>query len=191
MNIFYTTSNTTKFQEACHVLYETAADHAHYTIVQHALDLDELQGSTLHIARHKALQAYNTLKAPVIIDDVSVHCPALGGLPGPYIRSFLESLGEEGLYKLLSNYEDRSCQITCTIGYLADAHDEPAIFEGSLKATIVAPKGALKHGKYSWNRIVQLEGCDRTVGEMTLEEFSSISPRSIAVRKLKEFLLAK
>jgi inosine triphosphate pyrophosphatase len=113
-------------------------------------------------------------------------------MPGPYIRSFLEALGEAGLYTLISHYEDRSVYATCTIGFLENEHSEPHIFQSSLKGTIVAPRGNITHhGKTSWNRIVQPDGFDKTFAEITLEEISRISPRGQAVRQLKEFLKAK
>src|SRR4051812_49076227 len=118
MDICYVTSNQKKFDEACHVLYENEADKQLYRIRHTSIHLDEIQGSPTEIAKHKAIEAYSQLRCPVIIDDVSVHFPAIGGMPGPYIRSFLEALGDEGLYTLISHYADRTCLATCTIGFL-------------------------------------------------------------------------
>ena len=88
MMIHYVTTNKTKFQEACFTLQETDQDCASIQLVLSPVHLDEIQGSVQAIARHKALEAFSKLKTPVLIDDVSIHCPALGGLPGPYMRSF-------------------------------------------------------------------------------------------------------
>jgi inosine triphosphate pyrophosphatase len=45
---------------------------------------------------------------PVMIEDVSLCFNAMKGLPGPYIKSFLDKLGREGLYKMISGFEDRT-----------------------------------------------------------------------------------
>ena len=192
MDICYVTSNQKKFDEACHVLYQNEADKQLYRIRHAFIHLDEIQGTPQEIAKHKAKEAYSKLRAPVIIDDVSVHFPAIGGMPGPYIRSFLEALGDNGLYTLISHYADHTCYVTCTIGFLENEHTEPHIFQSTMKGTIVAPRGTLTHhGKTSWNRIIQPDGFDTTVAELTLEEISRISPRGAAIGQLKEFLREK
>ena len=53
------------------------------------LDLPELQGEPLEIAKEKVLIAYRQIKKPVIIEDTSLCYNALKGLPGPYIKWFL------------------------------------------------------------------------------------------------------
>ena len=44
-------------------------------------------------------------KGPVLVEDTSLCFTALQGLPGPYIKHFLDGLGNEGLYKLLAAHE--------------------------------------------------------------------------------------
>ena len=53
------------------------------------LDLPELQGEPLEIAKEKVLIAYRQIKKPVMIEDTSLCYNALKGLPGPYIKWFL------------------------------------------------------------------------------------------------------
>jgi inosine triphosphate pyrophosphatase len=188
MQIYYVTSNQTKFDEACHIFYENDEDKRLFEIVHSPLHLDEIQGSCREIAKHKAFEAFSKLNKPVIIDDVSVHCPALGGLPGPYVKAFLAALGEHGLYELISHYEDKSCYATCTIAFLEEQKTEPMIFEGSWKAILVPPRGETRHGNLSWNAIVQPEGFTKTFAELTLKEISLISARGKALRLLKTYL---
>jgi inosine/xanthosine triphosphate pyrophosphatase family protein len=35
---------------------------------------------------------------------------ALGGMPGPYIKWFLQKIGPEGLHKMLHGFEDKSAE---------------------------------------------------------------------------------
>ena len=45
---------------------------------------------------------------PCICEDTSLCIHALGGMPGPFIKFFQTSLGNNGLYKILEAYEDKS-----------------------------------------------------------------------------------
>jgi inosine triphosphate pyrophosphatase len=60
------------------------------------LDLLEIQGTIEEIATHKAKTAAEILGKPVIVEDTALEFCGLGGLPGPYIKWFLEKLGNQG-----------------------------------------------------------------------------------------------
>jgi inosine triphosphate pyrophosphatase len=184
------TSNKAKFDEACIILDLADLEANGIEIIHTPLELDELQGSSYDITRHKILQAYDILTAPCLIDDTSLFCRALGGLPGPYIRSFLEALGAEGLAKLISHYDDHSCHVMCHTAFAKDAH-EPLFFEGIRHGTIVLPRGSRVPHAINWNAIFVPEGHTRTFAEMSLDEMSQISARSIALTNFRNYLLAK
>ncbi len=181
MKIEFITSNEGKFEEAKHILKGWDLERVN-------IELTEIQGDRFSILNHKAREALRILERPLIVEDVSLCCPAIGGLPGPYIKDFLRYLGDYGLYELIHKYADHSVQTICLAGYI-EPGKEPVIFEGIVEGTIVAPRGKSKQGLYSWNPIVQPKGYDRTFGEMTMEEQSRCSMRFLAMTKLKEFLL--
>lgn len=189
MEIHYVTSNVTKFEEAQHILVDEHHK-GHFTFIHSPIHLTEIQGTTEEIAFHKVKEAYSILKKPVIIDDISVSFPCLNGLPGPYIRTFLEVLQEEGIWDLISRYNDHRCSCLCTIAFFQDDMHTARLFEGKTSGTCVPPRGTLRHGTHSWNSIVQPDGHDRTFAEMTLKEVSTISPRNKALEKLKTYLMA-
>lgn len=179
MKIEYITSNQKKFEEAQHIL-------ADWDLERVDLELTEIQGDPRAIIAAKAKEAYQILKRPLVVEDVALCCPAIGGLPGPYIKDFLLKLGDEGLYRLIHKYDDHSVEAICNVAYIApDA--EPLIFEGSIKGSIVAPKGEMRHGKVSWNTIFLPEGYTKTFGEMTMKEHAQVSMRFIALTKLKKY----
>lgn len=190
MLIHYVTSNKSKFDEACKILDLAQLQARGITIVHTPLELDELQGTSYQITRHKILQAYHALKAPCLIDDTSLYARALNGLPGPYIRSFLESMGADGLADLISHYDDQGCTVMCHIAFTQDGQ-EPLFFEGLLQGTIVKPRGTRVPNPINWNAIFQPEGQSRTFAEMSLEEMSQISARSFALTNFRNYLLAK
>lgn len=180
MKIEYITSNAKKFEEAQHILSD-------WELERIDLDLIEIQGDSQDVIAAKAKSAFSQLKRPLIVEDVSLCCPAINNLPGPYIKDFLIKLGEQGFYELIHKYSDHSVKVICLAAYI-DKADDPVIFEGVQEGTIVAPRGVTKHGVHSWNPIVQPLGMNKTYGEMTIKETSQISMRFIALTKLAQFL---
>lgn len=180
MKIEYVTSNQKKFEEAQHILSE-------WTLEQINIELTEIQGERSEIIKHKAFEAFNKLQKPLIVEDVSLCCPALNGLPGPYIKDFLIHLGSKGIAELIHKYEDHSVEAVCTVAYI-ELNAPLMIFEGILKGQIVAPRVDLKQGTMGWNPIFLPEGYQRTFGEMTLKERSAISMRYLALIQLKDYL---
>lgn len=190
MKIHYATGNKGKFEEAAHILKREAISGKGWEIVHAPLHLEELQGTNREIARHKVLEAYRLLEAPCIVDDVSLFCPELGGLPGPYIRHFLQAIGDVGLAKLISHYEDRSCIVSCLIAFQQQETGEPLYFEGIVHGHIVPPRGKRKPHPQSWNAIVEPEGSTHTYAEMTLDEMSRSSPRYKALSLFRDYLVS-
>ena len=79
------------------------------------IDLPELQGECEEISKAKCSMAFKEMQAKgiegdylVITEDTSLCFNALQGLPGPYIKWFLEKLGHDGLNKLIGKWEDKS-----------------------------------------------------------------------------------
>lgn len=73
-----------------------------YQLTSAKVDLPEYQGEMEDISREKCRIAVNQIKGPVLVEDTCLCFDALGGLPGPYIKWFLEKLKPEGLYKMLA-----------------------------------------------------------------------------------------
>lgn len=183
MKIEYITSNQKKFEEAQHVLIGWELERVN-------IDLTEIQGDRQDVTTAKAKEAFRILNRPLIVEDVSLCCPAIAGLPGPYIKAFLTKLGDEGFCDLIHRYEDHSVEAICSVGYIAKGI-EPLIFEGSIKGKIVHPKGNTRHGKVSWNTIFLPDGHSKTFGEMTIEEHATVSMRFIALNKLRDYFEKK
>jgi hypothetical protein len=61
------------------------------------VDLPELQQvDTLAIAKNKAVLAAQLANGPCLVEDTSLCFHALGGMPGPYIKWFQDTLQSEG-----------------------------------------------------------------------------------------------
>ena len=61
------------------------------------IDLPEYQGEPSEIAIAKCKEAARHVKGPVMTEDTSLCFNALGGMPGPYIKWFLDKIKPEGL----------------------------------------------------------------------------------------------
>lgn len=131
------------------------------------VDLDELQSNDLHvIVEHKLRQAYGVVKTPVLVEDVSLAFNALGGLPGPYIKWFVEYTGAEACCRMLDGFGDRSAVIRCTYGYFDGEHME--FFDSELPGTISdQPRG---ENGFGFDTFFINEGYDITRAEMSQEE---------------------
>lgn len=180
MKIEYVTGNRGKFEEAQLVLHG-------WDLEQVNLEIVEVQGDRFEIALAKAKAALHILNRPVIIEDVSLCFNAWNGMPGPYIKDFLSSLGPGGLADLILKEKDHGVQAICVVAY-AIPGSEPILFEGINEGTVVRPRGTLSHGDVSFNSCFQPVGSTKTFGEMTMEEHSHMSMRKIALLKLRKFL---
>ncbi len=131
-------------------------------------NIDELQSlDLLEIVEHKAKSAYELLKRPVIVEDTQLMFHAMGKLPGPLIKWFLEELGADKLCKILDPFEDRHATAGAAIAYYDGRSLQ--IFESSLGGEISnGPRG---DSGFGWNVIFIPEGSDKTFGELEEKEF--------------------
>jgi inosine triphosphate pyrophosphatase len=92
------------------------------------------------------------LSAAVLTEDTSLEFHALKGLPGPYIKYFLEALGHDGLNNLLAAYEDKSCTAVCTFAYCGGPGQPVILFQGRTEGKIVPPRGP---GTFGWDSVFE------------------------------------
>ena len=130
------------------------------------IDLDEIQSiNPLEIVEHKVRQAYDIIQQPVLVEDVSLVFNALNGLPGPFIKFFVDAEnGLENLCRMLDGFEDRSAYASVTYGYFDGT--ELMLIPGKLAGMIAhSPRG---NGGYGWDKIFEPEG----YGGLTRAELS-------------------
>ncbi|KAL4929643.1 non-canonical purine NTP pyrophosphatase [Aspergillus undulatus] len=148
-----------------------------------AVDVPEIQGTIEEIAKEKCRHAANAVGGPALTEDTALEFHALKGLPGPYIKSFLEALHHEGLNKMLDSFETREAEAVCTFAFSPGPGSEPIIFQGRTEGTIVRPRGPASFG---WDPIFEHDG--KTYAEMTKEEKNKVSHRYKALLKLQQWL---
>merc|ERR1719210_2052669 len=94
------------------------------------IDLPELQGEAEEISKEKCRLAVEEIKGPTIVEDTCLCYNALNGLPGPYIKWFLEKTGHEGLNNIIKAYDDKSAYAQCIFAFCQGVGHEPVLFDG-------------------------------------------------------------
>lgn len=130
------------------------------------IELDEIQSTDLHeIVEHKVKQAFTLIGRPVLVEDVSLGFKALGGLPGPFVKFFVDAPdGLEKMCRMLDSFENRGARAECVFGYYDGTNLQ--LFEGGLSGTIAKkPRG---ENGYGWDKIFEPEGYGgKTRAELT------------------------
>lgn len=98
-----------------------------------------LQNKTEAVAKNKAIQGAQLAGGACVVEDTSLEFSALGGMPGPFIKWFQDSLGCEGLYKTLIGFEDKRATAVCTLAFCSYPHADPVLFTGRCTGRIVEP----------------------------------------------------
>lgn len=124
------------------------------------------------------------------MEDTCLCFNALGGLPGPYIKWFLDKLQHDGLNKLLVGFDDKSAYAQCTFAYSTGEPDAvPQVFVGKTHGRIVPARVREGSPVFGWDPIFEPSGFDETFAEMDRTVKNSISHRFLALEKLTGFLL--
>jgi non-canonical purine NTP pyrophosphatase (RdgB/HAM1 family) len=177
--LFFITGSVEKFEEARLILPQ---------LERVDLDLPEIQ----EIDQRKIISA--KLKAAalagienIIVEDTGLYFQSLSSaLPGPLIKWFVKSIGNDGLVSLahINSSEDNSAYALTTIGYLSSANSEALFFEGRVDGTIVKARGS----GFGWDAIFQPKESSLTLGELAIAEKTAISHRGKAFKALAQFL---
>lgn len=158
-----------------------------FPVKHHKLDLDEIQSLDLKkIVEHKVRQAYQIMKSPVIVEDVSLEFEGLKGLPGPFIKFFREKLTSQELCGLVQG-ESRAATARCVYGFCNGARVE--LFEGVLTGVIASqPAGGGGFGAAGWDDIFIPTGYQKTRAELLPEEYEKTTMLLRPFAQLKAFL---
>ncbi|KAL2832209.1 Maf/Ham1 [Aspergillus pseudoustus] len=177
LDFLFVTGNPHKVSEVKAILGDIA------TLRTAGLDLPEIQGTLEEIARAKCRAAAETIGGPVLVEDSALEMHALNKLPGPYVKAFVDTIGNPGLCRLLEPYSDKTAEAVCTLGYSAGPGCEPILFEGRLLGKIVPARGVSSFG---WEPIFEVDG--ETLAEMDVDKKNGLSHRFRALERFIEWI---
>lgn len=143
-----------------------------------SLNLDEVISS-------KAKAAYEILKKPVLVTDVSLEIEALGGLPGPLVKYFISSLGVQKTVNLL-NGKSTKAKVTDAVA-IYDGKTLK-IFKGTIHGHLARKSRGAGRYAFGFDVLFIPAGSQKTFAEMSTAEKNKISHRAKALKKLKKYL---
>ena len=134
-------------------------------------ELEEPRSDDLkEIATAKVKQAYEKVKKPCIAMDSGFFIDELQGFPRAFVNFSLETIGIEGILKLMEGKENRKCQFKECLAY----HDGNEIhyFYGKHPGNL-AKEVLGKNREEKWSDlwyIFKPDNFEKTLAEMTQEE---------------------
>jgi XTP/dITP diphosphohydrolase len=183
MRAIFVTSNENKRREAERILgVKLDAASPELPEIQ-SLDFEE-------VVRAKALAAHEALAldlppVPVVVEDSGIVFEAWNGMPGALTKWFVESVGNEGLLKMLSGFDGRSARAVCAVAVVGGRGEGVEVFTGEVEGTIAEePRG---EGGFGWDPIFVPKGDFRTYAEMGKEK-NADSHRTRAFRRAGKWL---
>ena len=179
--LFFVSSNENKFQETERILSNFGMQINFFKTT-----LEEIQSNNLNdIAEQKAINAYEIVKKPIIIEDDGLFIDSLNGFPGPYSSYVYDTIGNKGIMNLLENSEFRDAEFVSIIAY-CDESFTVKLFESSIPGKI---SSVIEKGGWGYDPIFIPDGESKTYANVSDKD--KFSHRSAALTKFSNWFLDK
>jgi non-canonical purine NTP pyrophosphatase (RdgB/HAM1 family) len=120
---------------------------------------------------------------PYLVEQTGLAIDAWNKLPGILTGIFMDSVGNDGICRMMKAYpkeEDRTATAITDLGYHAP-NGKVEVFRGWVRGRIASePRGS---GGFGWEAVFIPEGHDETFAEMNVERKYGFSTRMMAVNK--------
>ncbi len=183
MELYFATGNSGKVKDA-----QTILDDTDVTVKQLDVNLVELQEASLEeIVTYKVEQAVERsqlLGTYIMADDSGLFVDALNGFPGILSSPFDTKVGKEKLLDLLDDEDDRTAEFRAAIALYDPITETVKTFTGSVKGTIVEPRG---DDGFGYDPMFVPDGHNKTFAE-DMEYKHQVSHRNAALQQLKQWL---
>ena len=152
-------------------------------------DVPENENTIKGNAVFKAKYIYEKFNINVFADDTGLEVEALNGEPGVHSARYAGKTrnSEKNIKKLLKNLKNiknRNARFKTVIALIID--NKLHTFSGIVKGYILdSPKG---NNGFGYDPIFCPNGFDKSFAELTLKEKNLISHRSLAMKKLIDFI---
>ena len=194
MELYYATTNKAKVDSLKHYLSgagATGVEVLMYPKDVHEPRLDDVEA----IADMKVLEGFREIRKPVISLDAGFYIPSLNGFPKVFVNFALQTIGIEGILKLLEEKkgQERAGIFKDCLAYMENGRQAPLHFYGKDPGMITtAPRGKVQ--KFHWSPLAAIfipNGYDKTLAEMTeaeYHEWRAVSPyRTSASRNFAQW----
>ncbi len=149
------------------------------------VEYPEVQANRLEEVVESALDCLAPVHGDdLVVDDSGLFVQGLAGFPGVYSSYVYQTLGGEGILRLLEGVHDRRATFETVLGLRTDGVNE--LFLGKCRGTIAAkPRGSEGFG---FDPIFVPEEASRTFAQMTPAEKNAVSHRGRAADALADHL---
>ena len=162
--IVFVTHNKGKIAEANRHLKDI-----NFKVFEHELE-EPRSDDIKYISKYKVLEAYKLVNKPCISLDCGFWIDALDGFPRAFVNFALDTIGIEGILKLMEGKENRNCRFTECLSYYdgQEIHQFMGKHEGTISEKILGNDTDKKWSDlwYIWKPY----GYDVTMAQMTDEE---------------------
>ena len=178
--IVFVTHNKGKIASACKQL-----EGVNFKVFEYELE-EPRSDDIKYISKYKVMEAYKLVNKPCISLDCGFWVDELDGFPRAFVNFALDTIGVEGILKLMEEKGKRSCRFTECLSYYGgnELYQFMGKHEGTLSEKIM---GNDTNKKWSdlWYIFIPY-GYDKTLAQMTDEERANrIKYKSID--SMKEF----
>lgn len=183
--VFFATGNIHKFNEARFVLSKFKI-----AVAMLRVKTVEIQDNSIeNVAVASALDAVKKCGLPLIVEDAGLFIKALNGFPGPYSSYVFQTIGTNGILKLMNNVSDRHAYFHSVIAF-CKPKEKPVTFHGKVEGKIIDVERGV--AGFGFDPIfMPLEGDGRTFAEMETEEKNRFSHRALALRKFAKWYISQ
>ncbi|HET7272713.1 MAG TPA: non-canonical purine NTP pyrophosphatase [Rubrobacter sp.] len=152
------------------------------------LDLPEIQAiDPAEVATEKARAAREVLGKPglpVLVEDSGLMVDAWDGFPGALTKWLMQSVGNDGMLRMLGSDDDRSARAVCVVA-LVEADGTVRTFRGEVRGILAPePRG---EGGFGYDPVFVPEWSSLTYAEMG-EGKNTDSHRARAFRAVRRWL---
>lgn len=184
--IYFVTRNIHKFNE---VLDLFTKENVNYDLKQIDIETIEIQADSIKdIALFKLDSVKDKIDGSFFIEDAGFFVDdPLKGFPGAFSSYVLKTIGNEGILKLINDYDITNAHFSAIIALYFKPLEEVLLFEGNVKGKV--SKTIRGTGGFGFDPIfIPDETPDKTFAELSMEEKNSFSHRGQALKKLISFL---
>ncbi len=184
--IYFVTRNIHKFNE---VLDLFTKENVNYDLKQIDIETIEIQADSIKdIALFKLDSVKDKIDGSFFIEDAGFFVDdPLKGFPGAFSSYVLKTIGNEGILKLINDYDITNAHFSAIIALYFKPLEEVFLFEGNVKGKV--SKTIRGTGGFGFDPIfIPDETPDKTFAELSMEEKNSFSHRGQALKKLISFL---
>lgn len=177
MSLNFITGNPNKAKEVSQIL-------GGIEIIARAADVPEIQSQSLReVVEAKVRAAFAVVGEPVIVEDVSLEYGALKGFPGPFVKYWNATAGNDLAVRIAQLEGNTEMVARCGSAYFDGITLLYA--EGMVEGSVVEKRG---DSNFGFDPYFQPKGETRTFAEMSSEEKNARSHRGRSFVALRDML---